>query len=226
MGIVYPNGSVEVSVAGGLNISIFTDGEADIYYKKGAGMFPAVFYYSQTVSNDQVLIDPDSGVDYVRIDAGASPVYYETGSTPVASLVVASVLTTGSPSGLIRASFGTKQGAPTAKTVSSTLTAAELLTRIITVNQAAAGASAQQLPLASAMDTALSDFVAGDAFDFSVINTSTVDAEDASITTNTGWTLVGNMDVPAYSAAGSLNSSGLFRARKTGSAAWTLYRIG
>lgn len=226
MGIVYPNGSVEVSVAGGLNLSVFSEGVAEIYYKQGAGNIPPIFYYSQTVTNDQVLIDPASGVDYVRIDAGASPVYYETGATPVAAAAVPAVLTTGAPSGLVRAAFGIKQGAPTAKTVSATLTAAELLTRIITVNQAAAGASAQQLPLASAMDTALSDFVAGDAFDFSVINTSTVDAEDASITTNTGWTLVGNMDVPAYSAAGSLNSSGLFRARKTGTAAWTLYRIG
>ena len=55
------------------------------------------------------------------------------------------------------------------------------------------------------MDTALPDFGADMALDFSVINTSTVDAEDASVATNTGWTLVGNMDVPAYSAAGSLN---------------------
>lgn len=117
------------------------------------------------------------------------------------------------------------QGAPAAKTTSATLTAAEVLTGIITVNQGAAGTSAQQLPLASAMDTALPDSAAGDAFDFSVINTSTVDAEDASVTTNTGWTLVGSMDIHAYSAAGSLNSSARFRARKTGSAAWTLYRI-
>ncbi len=118
-----------------------------------------------------------------------------------------------------------KQGTPTAKTVSATLTAAEVLAGIITVNQAGAGASAQQLPLAADMDTALPDAAAGDAFDFSVINTSTVDAEDASVTTNTGWTLVGSMDIPAYSAAGSLNSSGRFRARKTGTAAWTLYRM-
>jgi len=117
------------------------------------------------------------------------------------------------------------QGAPAAKTVSATLTAAEVLSGIITVNQGAAGASAQQLPLATAMDTAFPDAAAGDSFDFSVINISTVDAEDASVTTNTGWTLVGSMDVPAYSAAGSLNSSGRFRARKTGTGAWTLYRL-
>lgn len=118
-----------------------------------------------------------------------------------------------------------KQGAPTAKTVSATLTAAEVLAGIITVNQAAGASSAQQLPLATDLDTALPDSAAGDAFDFSVINTSTVDAEDASVTTNTGWTLVGSMDIHAYSAAGSLNSSARFRARKTGTGAWTLYRI-
>lgn len=117
------------------------------------------------------------------------------------------------------------QGAPAAKTVSATLTAAEVLTGIITVNQGSGASSAQQLPLAADMDTGFPNAAAGDSFDFSVINISTVDAEDASLTTNTGWTLVGSMDIPAYSAAGSLNSSGLFRARKTGTAAWTLYRI-
>ena len=118
------------------------------------------------------------------------------------------------------------QGAPAAATVSATLTAANLMAGIITVNQAGGAVSAQQLPLAADLDTAIPAAAAGDSFDFSVINTSTVDAEDASITTNTGWTLVGNMDIPAYSAAGSLNSSGLFRARKTGAGAWVLYRIG
>jgi hypothetical protein len=118
-----------------------------------------------------------------------------------------------------------KQGAPSAKTVSATLTAAEVLTGIITVAQGAGATSALQLPLAADMDTAIPDAAAGDAFDFSVINTSTVDAEDASLTTHTGWTLVGNMDIPAYSAAGSLNSSGRFRARKTGAGAWALYRL-
>lgn len=116
------------------------------------------------------------------------------------------------------------QGAPAAKTVSATLTAAELLSKIITVNQGAAGASALQLPLATDLDTALPTSVAGDAFDFSVINISTVAAEDATITTNTGWTLVGNIDI-ASNAAATDKSAGRFRARKTGAGAWTLYRL-
>lgn len=115
------------------------------------------------------------------------------------------------------------QGAPAAATTSATLTAANLLTGIITVNQGAAGASAQQLPTAADIDTALPASVAGDAFDFSVINISTVTAELATITTNTGWTLVGGMDVLANEAG--TKSSGRFRARKTGTGAWVLYRL-
>lgn len=117
-----------------------------------------------------------------------------------------------------------QQGTPTAKTVSSTMTAADMLAGIITVLQAAGGASAQQLPLATAMDTALPAFGANDAFDFSVINTSAVSAEAASITTNTGWTLVGDMDIQANNAA-TTKSAGRFRARKTAAGAWTLYRL-
>lgn len=119
-----------------------------------------------------------------------------------------------------------QQAAPVAKTVSGLMTAANLLVGLITVAQGAGAASAQQLPTAANLDLAQPDAVENSCFDFSVINTSTVDAEDASITTNDGWTLVGSMDLPAYSAAGSLNSSGRFRARKTGAAAWTLYRLG
>jgi hypothetical protein len=116
------------------------------------------------------------------------------------------------------------QGAPAAATVSATLTAANILTGIVTVNQGGAGASAQQLPAGGDLDTALPLAVAGDAFDFSVINISTVAAESASLTTNTGLTLVGDMDVSANSAA-TTKSAGRFRARKTGTALWTVYRL-
>jgi hypothetical protein len=116
------------------------------------------------------------------------------------------------------------QGAPAAATVSAQLTAANILTGIITVNQGGGAASAQQLPLATAMDTAMPYSAAGDAFDFSVINISTVAAEDASVTTAAGWTLVGNMDV-ASNAAATDKSAGRFRARKTAAGAWTLYRL-
>lgn len=119
---------------------------------------------------------------------------------------------------------GKKQIVATAKTTSATLTAAELMKGIVTVNQGGAGTSALQLPDGTAMDTGFPGFTTEDSFDVSFINISTVDAEDASVTTNTGWTLVGAMDFEAYSAAYK-RSSGILRLRKTGTATWTAYRI-
>ena len=119
------------------------------------------------------------------------------------------------------------QAAPAAKTTSTTLTAAELLGGLITGNQGAAGAAAYTLPLATDLETALlalrPDLVNNDAFDFGVINISTVAAETITMTTNTGWTLVGDM-VLAANATGD-ESVGRFRARRTAANTYTLYRV-
>lgn len=121
------------------------------------------------------------------------------------------------------------QPTPAAKTTSTTLTAAELLTGIITGNQGAAGAATYTLPLASALETALlalyPDLAVNDAFDFSVINLSTVAAEDITIATNTGWTLVGSMLVIEQAAGNPGGSNGHFRVRRTAANTYTLYRI-
>lgn len=113
------------------------------------------------------------------------------------------------------------QGAPGSQDTAATLTAAQILAGIVT--SAPAAAINLQLPLATAMDTALPTSGAGDAFDFSLINTSTTAANTDTLTTNTGWTLVGNVIVPGLTAGPG--TSGRFRARKTGTGAWTLYRL-
>lgn len=119
------------------------------------------------------------------------------------------------------------QAAPAAKTTSTTLTAAELTGGLITGNQGAAGAAAYTLPLATAMETALvasyPSLANDNAFDFSVINISTVAAETITMTTNTGWTLVGDM-VLAANATGD-ESVGTFRVRRTAANTYTLYRV-
>lgn len=106
------------------------------------------------------------------------------------------------------------QPTPASQDTAATLTAAQILTGIITSNPA--GAVNLQLPLATAMDTALPQSVANSSVDFSVVNTNATNAD--TITTNTGWTLVGSMIV-------ALSTTGRFRARKTATGAWTLYRI-
>lgn len=119
------------------------------------------------------------------------------------------------------------QPTPTAKTTSTTLTAAELLTGIITGNQGAAGAAAYTLPLATDLETALIALYPGlqnnDSFDISFINISTNAAEVITVTTNTGWTLVGDMTLAA-NATGD-QSGGLFRARRTSATTYVLYRV-
>lgn len=116
------------------------------------------------------------------------------------------------------------QVAPAAKTTSTTLTVAELLTGIITVNQAGGAASNLTTPTGTQLDAALSNAKVNSSFDFWVINTSTVDAEDATIVPGSGVTLVGNDDILANSAT-TINSSAHFRLRRTAENTWTLYRL-
>lgn len=206
----------------------------------------------ETFTSDQFSVTEDT---LVKINAGATDVLYAIGTTPIIPNTISFLSGWSAPAANLNSSGVTIQpgmvsgsgingsilfsvpqlSTPvtigvmrtvTSKTVSVTLTAAEVKNSIITVNQGAGAASALQLPTAAAMDAAFFDFAGNHTFEFTLINTSVVAAETASITTNTGWALVGAMDVPAYSAAGSLNSSGLFWARKTGLGAWSLYRVG
>lgn len=117
------------------------------------------------------------------------------------------------------------QPTPTAKTVSATLTAAELQTGILTVNQAAGGASTLTMPLGTDLEAAMPpEVAANDSFDFAIVNISTVDAEDATLAANTGVTLVGNVTIEANSATTKI-SSGLFRCRRTAANTFVVYRI-
>lgn len=116
------------------------------------------------------------------------------------------------------------QGAPIALTTSATLTAAQLAVGLLTANQGGGATATYTLPTGTLMDAAFGNFRNDTAFEFSLINVSTVAAEDVTIAAGTGWTLVGNPTVNSNDAITSV-SSGRFRARKTGTATWTLYRI-
>ena len=105
------------------------------------------------------------------------------------------------------------QPAPTAKTAAATLTAAELATGIITYTGAAV---ALTVPTGAALDAAFSSMKVDSSFDFSIINTDATDA--ATVTANTGCTLVGVAAVAAVSSC-------TWRVRKTGDATYIFYRI-
>jgi hypothetical protein len=108
------------------------------------------------------------------------------------------------------------QGAPTAITATTaTLTGAQLANGLITSNTSAD--TVVTLPTVADLEAAISSAVkVNAAFDFAVAVDDT--AYQLTLSTATGWTLLGNMVVLE-------NTGALFRARKTGDGAWTLYRI-
>ena len=95
-----------------------------------------------------------------------------------------------------------------------TLTSAQLATGIISATPGSA--LNYTLPLVTDLEALLVNAGNNASFDFVVINLS--GANIGTVATNTGWTLVGAMGV-------AVSSSGRFRARKVGTAAWTLYRL-
>lgn len=211
MSKLYPNGKVTVAVTD--DIAIFTEGTVQIFNQLAPSNIPSVPFLSSTLTNGEVVLTPGSTISAVVLEAGVEPVYYEVGVAPTVS-----------KKDMNSIELSTPQAAPAAVTVSATLTTANLTNGIITVNEGGAGASAQQLPLATDLDTALPAADVDYSFDFTVLNISTVAAESATITVNTGWTLVGDIAIQANNAS-TTKSVGRFRARKTAAGAWTLYRI-
>ena len=108
---------------------------------------------------------------------------------------------------------------PVALTTGVTLTSAQLVNGLILGSHGTSAVS-YQLPTVADLEADISSARDGHTFDFSVINVDGSSSGVISLTTNTGWTLVGLMTVVA--TAGTAQA---FRARKSGSGAWTLYRI-
>jgi len=107
------------------------------------------------------------------------------------------------------------QGAPTSLTAGATATAAQLANGLFVFNGTAGNLV---LPTVALLEEEISSAVkVNAAFDFIVINADAT-TDDITLTTGTGWTIVGNAVVTEATSA-------RFRARKTGDGAWTCYRI-
>jgi hypothetical protein len=105
------------------------------------------------------------------------------------------------------------QSAPIAKTAAATLTAAELANGIITYTGSAVNLT---VPLGVDIDAAFPSMKVNSCFDFFIINIGATNA--ATVTANTGCTLVGTA---AVSAATSCN----WRVRKSGDGTFVFNRI-
>jgi hypothetical protein len=110
--------------------------------------------------------------------------------------------------------------APVTATTTTTFTAAQLLNGLMLLNSGITANVAYTLPTVAQLEADLtnSDKV-GTSFTFRVVNLGT-SSGTATITTNTGWTLVTSLTFVVPITTGAM-----FVARKTGPGAWALYRV-
>ena len=111
------------------------------------------------------------------------------------------------------------QAAPPTATATATLTTAQITGGIL-LGSPGSSAAAYTLPTGSDLDAAVSSAKVNSSFDFSVINVDGSSSGVITMTAGTGWTIVGLATIAA-----TAGTAGKFRARRTGTATWTLYRL-
>lgn len=108
-------------------------------------------------------------------------------------------------------------------TATATLTTAQTLGGILVGNPSTTAAT-YTLPTAAAIDTAVGNAKVGSTFDLTVINLGTSTGL-ITMAVGTGITAVGNLIVAITGSAAGVGGAGTFRFRRTGTAAWTVYRV-
>lgn len=194
--IIYRQGKATVVVAATESIAISTKGEAKVYRTVGYPGHPDTTSLLGTVANGQTVFGAYASGATIIIEAGAAEVYYETGTAPVVQSDYCAPF----------------QGTPGVLNATGAVTAAMILSGIVTSTTAAAVAGT--VPTGTVMDAA-SEFAVGDSFDWSVIATG---ANAFTVTASTGHTLVGTMAVATA-------TSGRFRTRKTAANTFVTYRL-
>lgn len=111
------------------------------------------------------------------------------------------------------------QPAPATATSTATLTIAQLVTGIVLGSPGGTAAS-YTLPTVALTEALLVNAKTDSSFDFSICNVDGSGTGVITVVAGTGWTLVGLATVAA-----TAGTTGRFRARKTGAAAWSLYRL-
>jgi hypothetical protein len=211
------NGSRTASVAANEKVAVFTEGSAKVYYKVGAPNIPGRYRLLTTVTNKEYESSAFSSATTVRVDADSRGAWLNVDVTPDVQW--------GGPTVKMKS-----QAAPTAKTVAVTLTIEELMGGIITVDQTTGATIALTLPLGTDMDGTSDSISLGvnQSFDWVVINLSDDESADtATITANTGHTLVGSGVVNAkFKESGSTEpgATACFRSRKTAANTYVTYR--
>jgi hypothetical protein len=196
--IAYPNGSSRLTIPAASSVAIYTVGNssANVYQELGYPNHPPTRTLLGVVQNQMTVFGPYASGATIIIEAGADDVLYEIGVAPVVQEAMSNSL----------------QGAPGVLDATGALTAAMMLSGIVTSTTAAAVAGT--LPTGTVMDAA-SQFNIGDSFDWSVIATG---ANAFTVTAASGHTIVGTAVVATV-------TSGRFRTRKTAANTFVTYRL-
>lgn len=196
MSLIYPGGSAEIVVPAGESVAVFSVGTANVSRKYTFPNYPCSLALLGVVNNGQTVFGSYSSGATIVVEAGASPVEYEVGVSPICDSVLLKKI----------------QATPGTLNATGALTAALMLTGIVTSTTAAAVAGT--VPTGATMDLAV-DFAVNDSFDWSVINTG---PNTFTVTAASGHTLVG-------AAAVATATSGRFRTVKTAADTYVTYRL-
>jgi hypothetical protein len=116
------------------------------------------------------------------------------------------------------------QAAPQTATTTATLTAAQVTGGIL-VGTAGTGAVSYTMPTAAAIDAVFTNAKVNSTFDLTVINLGTLSGV-ITMVVGTGITAVGNLLIAITGSAAGVGGAAQFTFRKTGDAAYTVYRVG
>ena len=194
--IVFAQGTVTVAVPAGEKIAVQAYSAASVFQEVGFPNFPEANDLLSVVENTTYVSSAFTNATNVIIQAGASGAAYAVGVSPVIS-----------DSGKFQS-----QGTPGVLNATGTLTAAMILSGIVT---STTGAAVTATLDTGAIVDAASEFAIGDSFDWSVINTG---GNAFTVTASSGHTIVGTAAVATVTSA-------VWRTRKTAADTFVSYRL-
>lgn len=205
-------GRVSVTLTASQKLAVASQGTVQVYRTSGFANYPDGATLLGTIVNGQTVFGTYTGGATLVIDAGGGlSVQYEVGTDP-------NVKQWRTDTGV--------QPTPTAKTVAVTLTAAELLTTLITGTHTAGATAAYTLPTGTLLDAAAT-FAVDEYFDWTLINLSAAALDTITITAGADHTVVGTMICQsAHASIGLISGNALrLRTRKTAANTFVSYRL-
>ena len=112
---------------------------------------------------------------------------------------------------------------PQTATATATLTVTQIINGLLVGNPSTSAAN-YTLPTAALIDATLTNAKVGSTFDLTIVNLGTSSGL-ITVVVGTGITAVGNLVIAITGSAAGVGGAAQFKFRKTGDAAYTVYRI-